>query len=229
MHKSFILGNGSVSVGLDQFGQVYDLCFPFVGLENHTSGRFVHKIGVWVDEKFSWLDDGSWDISYDYLYDDKHTEKIRAKNDRLQVKLEFNDEVYNEKNIFLREITVRNLAKDKRTIKIYINHQFEIQETHRGDTAYYDPHNNVMIHYKGRRNFLINLMDPETHKQFDDYGVGLFEIEGREGTYKDAEDGKLEKNPIEHGRVDSVIGMDLVIEGQSGKKINYWMCIDKII
>ena len=69
MARFINLGNGEMLIGLDNHGQVRDLYFPYVGLENHVDGHYVHKIGVWVDNRFSWLDDGHWHVTINYLKD----------------------------------------------------------------------------------------------------------------------------------------------------------------
>jgi glucoamylase len=225
--KSFVYGNGSILVGLDNFGQVYDLYFPYVGMENHTGGSYVHKIGVWSDGKFHWTDDGSWEITTQYYENAKIKSKLFLKNNDIGITLEFNDEVYNELNVFMREVIVHNDWNEDREVKLYFNQQFEIYESHRGDTAYYEPENNVVIHYKGRRIFLVNAFNREEKKSFDEYSIGLFGIEGKQGTFKDAEDGKLEKNPIEHGLTDSVIGINVSLKKQSSCVVDYWLAIGK--
>ncbi|MCA9386960.1 glycoside hydrolase family 15 protein [Candidatus Dojkabacteria bacterium] len=227
MAKSFVYGNGSIAVGLDLYGQVYDVYFPYVGLENHTGGSYVHKIGVWIDGIFHWTDDGTWEISCDYYDNGEIDNKLILKHNQLKIKIEVTDEVYNELNIFLRSFKLFNLSETSREIKLYFNQQFEIYESHRGDTAYYDPKDNVVIHYKGRRIFLANAINRDTKEAFNEYSVGLFGIEGKLGTYKDAEDGKLEKNPIEHGLTDSVIGLSMNIEPNGNQTIDYWLAISK--
>lgn len=220
MPKFLVLSNGSFLVGLDRRAQVRDLYFPHVGLENHTGGHFMHKIGIWTHSRFSWLDDDQWQVTVDYL-PDTLAGHITALNPDMQVKLEFTDVVYNEKDIFVREINVTNLGDHPRLVKIFFHHQLEIHESHLKDTAYYDPRYDCVIHYKGRRAFL---MTAESEgKFFDDYNIGLFYIEGKEGSHKDAEDGYLSKNPIEHGQVDSVIGLSLNLEPGQTKPVYYWM------
>ncbi len=227
MAKSFVYGNGSIVVGLDNFGQVYDLYFPYVGLENHTGGSYLHKIGVWCEEKFHWTDDGTWEISYQYYEKGNLKTKMYLKNSDLELTLELKNEVYNELNVFMREVIIHNDNSKDREVFLFFNQQFEIYESHRGDTAYYDPENNVVIHYKGRRIFLTNAFNRESKETFDQYGVGLFGIEGKEGTYKDAEDGYLEGNPIEHGLTDSVIRIKADLKSQSSATIDYWLAIGK--
>lgn len=226
MPKSLVLGNGNILVGLDKFAQVKDFYFPYVGLENQVGGHHVHKIGVWVDGKFSWLDDGSWEIKIGYAFETL-VGQIEAINHNLKIKLEFADAVYNETDIFVREVIPYNLDENPRLIKIFFHQKFEIYESHRGDTAYYDPVEHVIIHYKGRRVFLINMASD--FDSFDDFSIGNFSIEGKEGTFKDAEDGKLEKNPIEHGLVDSVVGFSTQLQPLGSKKVYYWIAAARLI
>lgn len=226
MPKSIVLGNGNILVGLDNHGQLKDFYFPYVGLENHAGGHFIHKIGLWVENNFTWLDDGTWNISINCVKDTLASD-ITAENQLFAVRLHFNDVVYNEKNIFIRKITVENLTDRTRTIKLFFHQVFMIYESHRGDTALFDPIRHVMIHYKGRRVFMINLK--MEHESFDDYAVGLYGIEGHEGTFKDAEDGALSKNAVEHGLVDSIIGKTIELSSHEKKTLFYWISVSKYI
>lgn len=221
-----VLGNGETLIGIDQNAELRDLYFPFVGLENHVGGRFRHRVGVWVDGSFSWLSDGKWTINTS-SGNETMSGETTAVNNELGIELFFEDVLYNEKSIFFRQITVKNLWGNLRHIKIYFSHEFEIYESRRGDTAYYDPNNNLIIHYKGRRVFLIKTNNEG--KSFDDYTIGLFGIEGKEGSYLDAQDGVLSKNPIEHGKVDSIIGVSLDVDQNFQKTFDYWIAIAKTI
>ncbi len=215
-----MLGNGSLLVGLDYFGQVKDFYFHYAGLENHSGHNLVHKIGIFVDDTFSWLDNGTWNITIE-SEKDMMASSILFRNDELGLELHFSDCVYNEKNVFIREVTCKNLFARTRKVKLFFNQQFNISGNHTGDTAYYDPIDNVLLHYKGRRVFIVNVRANEFG--IDEYSVGLFGIEGKEGTYKDAEDGRLTQNPIEHGQVDSVISISLDIESEGEKTLHYWI------
>lgn len=228
MGKSTIYANGEFLIGLDQFAQVDDLYYPYIGLENHTSSTLVHKMGILVDETFTWLDDGTWEFCFNCEILEKR-KLITAQNTKLGILLKFNDEIYNEKNIFLRGIEVSNLASHDRKIQMFFNQQFEIYESHRGDTAFYDPRQNLIIHYKGRRIFLINAKTREDQMYFDDYAVDIMDPVAGTGSYKDAEDGKLAKRAIEYGLVDSTIGITLNIPANKIKTIDYWMIAAKSV
>lgn len=225
--RSLILSNGSLLVALDNFGEVRDFYFPHVGLENHEGGVLSHKLGVYCDGAMSWLsEDTRWDISV-LSSEDALEGNIIAINTELEVQLVFKDIVYNERPIFLRQVILSNLSSRDREIKFFAGHEFEISRSPGGDTAYFDPESNAIIHYKGQRAFLIYGVCEE--KTFSDYAVGLSRFEDKEGTFRDAEDGVLSKNPIEHGSVDSIIGFYNTYKAKEEKIIRFWVTAGKSI
>lgn len=223
MARPITIGNGSMLVGLDGRGQVRDLYYPYVGEANHVSGasgNFMHRIGVFVDGQISWLDDPSWDITIGSA-DEHRTGSFHAHNHHLGLTLSSHDAVHNEENIFLRHFTIKNNGEEKRELKLIISQQFRIYESRRGDTGFYDPRVNAIIHYKGDTTILVNAFAGE--QQFTEFNIGLFGIEGKEGTYMDAVDGVLEKNPIEHGSVDSVLALSFTLEPDQEENAQYWV------
>ena len=148
---------------------------------------------------------------------------MKCHNKHTGLNLLFTNIVYNEKNIFLREVEIHNNSDTTEDIKIFFHQIFSIYGTPQEDTAYYDPVKNTLIHYEGRRVFLIYAESSDI--PFDDYSVGLYGIEGKEGTFKDAEDGMLSKNPIEHGHVDSTLSLSLTLHKQETKKVYYWITV----
>ena len=221
MAKSLILANGNIFVGLDTSGFVRDFFFPYVGYENHVRNE-AHKIGVWQRGKLSWLDSGEWKIDID-LDTDTFVGKMRCFNKETSLELLFTDIVYNEKNIFLRRVIVKNHGIASEDIKLFFHQVFSIYGTGQEDTAYYDPESSSLIHYEGRRVFLIYAQTSDI--AFTEYAVGLYGIEGKEGTWKDAEDGRLSNNGIEHGHVDSTLSIPLTLHPGEEKQIYYWITV----
>lgn len=222
MARPVVLSNGQMHVGLNIYGLVHDLYFPHVGLENHAAGKHLrHLVGVYVDGKFHWLDDGSWDIKPDY-YGDVLVSRIVATNDDLQVRLEFDDCVDSEFTAFLRNVHVINMASEEREIRLFMHQVFVISDSNASDTVQYIPEERSVLHYKGHRAFLVKGAHADG-TPFDTYSVGLFGVEGHEGTFRDAEDGELMENNVEHGRVDSVIGFHMQIRAHSSKRVYYWI------
>lgn len=220
MPRALALGNGTSLVCIDKNARLRDFYFPHVGLENHMGGDTSHRMGVWIDGRLSWVGDDGWDVSVDAA-EDALAGVIKARHASFAVELETTDVMYNEKNIFVRKVVFKNTGSSNRTMRIFFYQGFTLYGTRTGDTAYFDPLRNVIIHYKGRRVFLINARIGG--RGFDDYGIGLSHSEGKEGTYKDAEDGILSKNPIEHGPVDSTIGFALSEKETSAVELYYWI------
>ncbi|MEX0909665.1 MAG: glycoside hydrolase family 15 protein [Candidatus Paceibacterota bacterium] len=222
MARNLILGNNSMLVSFDAHGQVRDLYFPHIGLENHIASDSLHRVGVFVDGSISWFTDEDWNIEHT-CHDEALVGKVRAENKRIKVVVTFTDAVYNEKNIFIRNITIENQADTEREIKLYFCHEFNLAESLRADTAYFDPRSRTIIHYKGRRTVIINAFT--TEGQFSEYTVGEFRTHNKDGSYKNAEAGKLAQNTIEHGNVDSAIALSFTLGGGTSGNGYYWLCI----
>src|SRR5690606_3988485 len=109
-----------------------------------------------------------------------------AKNKNLNIMLEFDDLVDAEMSAFIRNIHVINLSDTDREIRLFMHQAFAIGDSRSNtDTAQYLPDSNALVHYRGRRAFVISGRSGDT--PFDQHSVGLFGIENYEGTYKDAE------------------------------------------
>ncbi|HUP26480.1 MAG TPA: glycoside hydrolase family 15 protein [Candidatus Limnocylindrales bacterium] len=222
MGRPVMLGNGSLTVGLNEQGLVHDFYYPYVGLDNLTTARSVHhKIGVWTEDKFSWVDDGSWDISVNFD-SNALVSSIRMQSDELQTELLFNDFVDNEMNAFCRQITMTNQADKPRVIRLFMHQVFEISRGGRADTALFVPDESYILDYKGRCSLLIYGQDVNG-QVYDQFAIGNYGIEGKEGTFKDAEDGELSGSAVEHGGVDSVIRFNSVLEAHENTEISYWI------
>lgn len=222
MARPIVLSNGELHVGLNKFGVVHDLYYPYVGFENHASGAGLrHKVGVFVDGKISWTDDGDWTFSFRYPHMALIGTTI-ARNESIGIVLEFDDTVDAEMSVFIRNIHVINTTDQARTVRLFMHQAFVIGDGRSNtDTAQYLPDTHAILHYRGRRAFVVSgKTDTGT---FDQYSIGLFGIEGHEGSYKDAEDGELSGNPVDHGRVDSIIRYTLPIEPHSSSRAFYWL------
>lgn len=226
MGRTILLSNGELHVGLNEHLMVHDFFYPYVGLENHAAARGMsHRIGVHVDGSFSWLDDGNWSFSYGYPHDSLIGHS-KAVNEGLGVALEFDDTVDSGQSAFLRNIHVINTHDRKRTIKLFMHQVFMISNATNGDTAQYHPGLPAIIHYKGHRTFVAAGRHSDG-SPFNQYSIGVYGIEGKEGTYKDAEDGNLSGNNVEHGSVDSVLGFEMNLKAHDSTRVEYWIAAGK--
>lgn len=226
MARATVLGNGEILVTLDLDGYVRDFHYPYVGLENHVSGH-KHRVGIRINEEFSWLDDDDWEKNIGYK-PDALVSYLLAKNEKLGASLVIEDIVYNENNILLRQVDVYNRTDQPMQVELFFHQHFAISENKKRNTAFYDPTHNTVVHYKGRRVFVVN-GQTQSGEALSDYTVGAYKYQGHAGTYKDAEDGKLAQNAVEHGSVDSTIKLDGLCEPRSKYRIYYWVCVGETL
>ncbi|UCD65363.1 MAG: glycoside hydrolase family 15 protein [Deltaproteobacteria bacterium] len=219
MPRDIPVGNGKLLICFDSHYNIRDLYFPHVGQENHVQGEYC-RLGLWIDNQFSWVGE-DWKIDLGYEEDTLVT-RVSLYNNNLAVLLNCRDVVDFHENIYVREIIVENMAPEARQVRLFLSHNLDISGNSVGDTAAYDPHTGGLVHYKGSRYFLIGGNTEDT-SGLDQFAVGQKNINGKEGTYIDAEDGSLSGNTIAQGSVDSVIGLHLDIPGLSQKKAFYWL------
>lgn len=222
MGRPVVLSNGQLFVGLDESGLVHDFYYPYVGLDNLTNARSMqHRIGVWADGNFEWTNDGNWNIQVMYQ-PGALVSQVSMKSDRLGVTIESSDFVDPDNNAFVRTMKVTNDHNDERDIRVFLHQVFQISPDGRADTAMYVPDDHYILDYKGRC-CLLAAGKLDDGQPFDQYSVGNYGIEGKAGTFKDAEDGELSGNAVEHGGVDSVLRFSNRTAGNSSFTVDYWI------
>jgi GH15 family glucan-1,4-alpha-glucosidase len=105
-----------------------------------------------------------------------------------------------------------------------------------GDTAYYEPERRAVLHYKAKRWFMINTTKEgappppsqgrgEISLGVDQWAVGVKEVSGMDGTWRDAEDGQLSGNAVAQGSVDSTIALHLDVPAGGRARGWYWIAV----
>jgi GH15 family glucan-1,4-alpha-glucosidase len=216
--RHVLLSNGRFSVALDGDAYIRDIYFPYVGLENHAVGH-PFRFGVWVDGRFEWIDQG-WDIVVMYM-PETLTSRYKIKKASFALEIEVNDAVYHTKDVFIRKVHIANISDHPRQIRLFFTQDFHINGNEAGDTAFFEPNSSALIHYKGKRYFLIG--GASGGKGFHQYAVGYKEVEGKEGTWRDCEDGQLSGNPVAQGAVDSAVSFQLEIPSHNYGVAHYWI------
>ncbi|QQS59539.1 glycoside hydrolase family 15 protein [Candidatus Peregrinibacteria bacterium] len=246
MPRSLVLGNGNVLVTFDNHLQLRDMYYPFVGQEDHTGYDNVHRVGFWVNGQFLWLDDPSWRITIDYE-EGTLVGNGYAENYRLGIAVTFHDFVSLTEDIFFRSLEITNLSGEEKEVRVFFHHDFHIYGEKSKDTALYEPDLNSILHYRGRRYFLVGGQwgSGEQSNQYtmgekallfghegegmgmDEYTVGKSKYHEKEGTFRDAEDGTLQKNPIDQGSVDSTVRFSIHISPGKTKQLFLWIAFGK--
>jgi len=219
MPKDIPVSNGSLLVNFDSDYQIRDVYFPYIGQENHSKGD-PFRFGVWVDGHCSWMGpDWVRDLRY---HDDSLVTDVTLKNDSLGLELHCHDTVDVDLNVYIKKIEVKNLKRKERQVRLFFCHDFHLYGNDIGDTAYFDPRTGSIIHYKANRYFLINCSSSGKYG-IHHFACGDKEVPGREGVWKDADDGELSGNPVSWGSADSAIGIWLHLPPRGKADSFYWI------
>jgi glucoamylase len=219
MPRDIPIGNGRLLICFDKEYSIRELFYPHVGQENHIFGRSC-RLGIWVEHQFSWVGP-DWSRELRYLADTMVTE-VSLQHPELNIRLHCHDGVDFHENVYVKEATVQNLAPHKREIRLFLSLDLAISGNDIGDTAGYDPKTEAVIHYKGARYLLASGLGTDS-PGLSQYAVGQKGMGGKEGTFRDAEDGFLSGNPMAQGSVDSVIAVHLTVEPLSQGKAYFWI------
>jgi GH15 family glucan-1,4-alpha-glucosidase len=217
------VGNGNILAAFDGNYRLREFHFPHVGQENHI-GEQPFRFGVRVNGSFSWIPDG-WRITKDYL-DDTLVTNVELVHDTWKLRITANDLVDFHENIYLKKLTVQNFSGEEKEVRLFLAHDFSIYGNDIGDTAAFRPEVNGLLHYKADRYFLINLF-ANKKSGIDFFATGNKEYRQNRGTWKDAEDGVLSRNPIAQGSVDSVAAIHIRLKKGEEDTCYYWICAGK--
>lgn len=202
-----------------------DFYYPFVGMENQIAFEHWHRLGVYVDNRFSWFTDPEWEHQINYMPETLVTDSI-SKNPELLISIYFNDFVYPTEDFFMRKLRIKNEANYERDLKVFFNQDFHLYGDKQQDTAFYEPEHRAMVHYRKRRYFwLSGMQGPKSG--IDSFTTGKSEYNGLQGTWKDAEDGVLQEHPIEQGSVDSTVSFNMRLKPNEERVLYVWMCAGK--
>ncbi len=222
MPRDIPVGNGKLLVTFDHQYQIRDFYFPHVGQENHA-GAGPCRFGIHTDvpntakQQLAWTNDGSWIIRQRYLRDTLTT-SVSLEHRSMRIALYCNDVVDFHRNILIRKIKLKNLAKHERNVCVFHHQDFNMWGTKVGDTAYFDPELRSLVHYRGKRYISVTFYS-QGEQRIDEYATGTSGFHGAEGTWRDAEDGHLQGNAIAQGAVDSTISHHVHLEPEGERTI----------
>ena len=221
MPRSLVIGNGNVLVGFDANYSVRDIFFPRVGDANHTMGN-VCRTGFFIDGKFAWVYDPAWERHLGYA-EDSLVSDVTMTHPGLGITVKFEDYVDLARNWFIRNLEIKSTSGFT-TGHVFFHYDWYIEGSDIGNTVLFEPRHRGIIAYKANRYFLAGgISGPEFG--IDTWANGK-KGNGLAGTWVDAEDGTLGRNPIEQGSVDCTIGFDIgpAAAGEASSVI-HWLCM----
>jgi len=218
MPRALTLGNGRLHLNLDDACRLRDIYFPSVGAEPHAGSP--SRLGFWVEGGFSWLDGFERRIAYEA---DTLVTDVAAENTNLGLGVRLHDAVDFELDVLVREVELHDRSGREREVRVFLHCDLDISGTDVGDTVFYDPEIDCVIHYKGSRYFLLNC------RAAGETGPAMFTCgraghHGFAGCWADAEDGELSGHAIEQGAVDSCIGLRVTVPAGGHVSVFGWLC-----
>src|SRR3989475_9916095 len=202
MPRDLPLGHGGFPLNLGARYPLRRLFPPHVGPENHPGGG-PPRFGIWGDGQFSWSGDDGWQRAINYELETLVGDTT-LEHPKLGVRLRCRDTVDFDRNIYFKEVTVEDLVGRDRQVRLFQHFDANLYGNDTGDSAYYDPRSQALVHYKGRRYFLISGSSGGVAYGLASFAIGQKDAPGKEGTWRDAEDGELSRNPVAQGSIDSV-------------------------
>jgi len=226
MPRDIPIANGNLLLTFDSRYTLRDVYYPYVGQANHTRGQAC-RFGVWVDGQMSWISEPSWEKTLRYE-DETLITLVTLTHWGLGLRLTCRDCVDFDRDVYVRKVEIENLHDELRDVRLFWHHDFNLNESQEGNTAYYAPNLHAMIHYKGKTWMLANVCvegDGPTHDGHEfgvrHYAIGVSRAHGAEGTWRDAEDGELGMNTVAQGSVDSTIGAHVALHKTA--TVYYWL------
>ncbi len=211
MPRSLVLGNGELFLGIDDVGVVREFTWPQVGYPNHLVDGWI-KWGVFVEGQFSWLSSADWYREFEAI-SMRVGARSRFISEGLALEILVEDWL-EDGGRWRREMTVLNRLDREREVRIFQSQLFNIDESELGNTAFYEPQIEGVVHYKNGRWISVR---GEGYSRVE-WSCGFADWQEYEGTWRDAEDGWLTGKPIEQGKVDSTLGWAQNVEpGQAWK------------
>jgi len=216
MSRFLPVANGRLFVSFDEANLLSELTWPYVGLENHAGGN-CFRIGIFFSGKFIWVNP-SHIQKRSYRSGVMVSEAYCLFPELGGLECVLTDWVDLDVDVHFRRIEVTNSPKPNETVTFFFHQNFSISHQDIGDTAMYLPMQQALLHYKDQRYFLVGALFEGPSRTVEN---AMFEYAcgsrhgNREGTWRDAEDGRLGGNPIAQGTVDSVFSVELKPDRQS--------------
>lgn len=217
MKREIVLSNGRFFINIDSHLTIRDYYFPYIGMYNHLNSNPI-SIGVWFGNQFRWIGD-SWETNFSYR-DRSLVAMITTLHRELGVKLTIHATIHKYSDILIYQIDLENLNQEKREYKLCFYHSFNLNESDIGNTAYYNPKLNGLIHYKGKTYIYIS-------SQGDGYTYTVSKRNHSTGSWKEIEEGELRKTKIMQGEIDSgwcIVGN---VGGKQKKRVFYYHIVGR--
>ena len=219
MSTSIVLANGSLLLNLDYELKITDLYYPNIGSENQLN-RYSNDISFSYENNLIELNQTNFEINIDYKPNYLIGNGL-IKSKKYPFSISFEDYVLHDKNIFIREIELKDSSLIINKLNIFFTQNFALGESIFADTVYYNPILNCMIQYKKNRYIAFGFLNQDFEfscaAKSDNSGKGAI-------VNKDL---ILDKNLIATGNVSSIISIEINNQLKDSFKSKYYLIAGK--
>ena len=220
------VSNGNLLINHDLRGYVRCIYYPYIGQENHALDH-LSRFGLRINDEFAWLDNEEWQKEAKYIKNSLIAQLV-FRHPRLGVTITLQDAVDHHDNVFVRKIIVDNHTNHPINLQSFFHLDINLYGSQMANTVLYHPGLSSLMFYKGHRYVTLSCQKAgETGSQPAGYACGQKGMHGLEGTWRDAEDGRLQGHTIAQGSVDGVIQLNLDIEPKQQAQGYFWVCFAK--
>ena len=220
MARTLVASNGRLFIALDSQGLVRELCWPMVGYRNHLLGRWV-RLGLSFDGNFSWLDSDDWRRHQHYVPGtDVALTGYEHFSGSLTVRV--TDSIEGDRDVWHRSVELTNRTVDPLAVTLFQSQQPFLNQQNIGLCAMVLPVRDGILHFHDET-YLLFAKSPVTRAE-ESYTCGMASMGGREGTWRDAEDGALQGDPVGVGSVDSTLGLAVQVPPQAARTLRLYCC-----
>ncbi|MBN9387415.1 MAG: glycoside hydrolase family 15 protein [Chloroflexi bacterium] len=221
MPRDIPVGNGNLLLNFDSRYNLRDIYYPYVGQENQTVGDISH-FGIWLEGTMAWSDSDIWDQRKMVYEAETLVTQVTLASSQLQLKLICRDVVDLARNVYIKKIELYDESGREREVRLFFHFDAHLMGNNVGDSAYFEPRYRAIIHYKNKRYFWL-CGQSGNQIGLDEFSIGVKEVGGMEGTWRDAEDGRLGMNPVAQGSIDSTGMIKVQLPGNAEASAYFWL------
>ncbi|MBX3119519.1 MAG: glycoside hydrolase family 15 protein [Fimbriimonadaceae bacterium] len=225
MPRPLVFGNGSLLICHDHRYCMRDLYWPHVGLYNHINGHAC-RVGVWADGAFGWIDEDGWQRTLGYE-PGSLVGQSEFVHHGLKLKVEITEAVHPFEPWYLRRFAIHDLSGSERDVRLFINSDFRLNESDAGDTAFFNPFADAMVHYK--RETVLALSGRTSEGGLFEYTTAHRGFSNFQGSSEDARDGSLGWNPMTYGCTDSTYSLKFKVPANGDAVAHAWIVVGSSI
>jgi GH15 family glucan-1,4-alpha-glucosidase len=222
MPRDLPLANGRLFVAFDHEHAIRDLCWPYLGQENHGMGR-QSRLGFAFESEHRWLGEAR-DLLQSFETGSLVT-RVTGTYPDWRCSFEITEAVHPTKDLLVRSIQIRSLAEVDRTVSVRAHNDFLMGGDEVQGGVFYEPSLRALVHHR-RNRWLLTAARVERHHGFTSSSCDARSVSGGRGCAAKLEAGHaLDGNPVAVGSVDSAAEVEVHLPAMGSATVEWWFAL----